>query len=63
MEDSIHALVTHRTLRQLDERRVLFGPELQEHIALSFFIVSLRWWGLALDHLEKLVCSKVRRPL
>lgn len=63
MEDSTHALETHRTLRQLHERRILFGPEMQEHTALSFFIVSLRWWGLALDHLEKLVCSKVRRPL
>ena len=63
MEDSTHALETHRTPRQLDERHVFSGPELQEHTALSFFIVSLRWWGLALDHLEKLVCSKVRRPL
>lgn len=63
MEDSTHGLDTREPLQQQDERRLLFGPDLQEHLALRFFIVSLRWWGISLNHLEKLVYSKVRRLL
>lgn len=61
IEDSTHALDTRRTLGQQDERCLLFELELQEHLALRFFIGSLRWWGISLDHLERLVYSKVRR--
>lgn len=64
MEDSTHALNARRMLQCRDRT----GPgwrrtALQQRLALCFFVLALTDWNISLDHLERLVCEKVRRPL
>lgn len=63
MEDSTHAVDARSTLQSSDRTNPKAWPAWHEHLALYFFILSLRWWNSSLDQLEKLVYNKVRRRL